>query len=109
MSYGKPVKNPFYEQIVRDGIRFRIDRAGRPVKNHRVTNPYYDRIQQEGGVRIRRYRGRPEKDAKNAGPTVVKSVRLPPELWKRFDAQAAREGITRHAALRQSILIWLQS
>jgi hypothetical protein len=100
------VKNPFYERIMRDGIRIRSERQPEPGRP--VTNPYYEHIRQAGGVRLRARSGRP-RAGESAGPTETRSVRLPPAVWARVEAQAEREGLTVHAAVRQAVLIWLKS
>lgn len=58
------------------------------AKSKQITNPFYERITR-GGIRF--------------------AMRLPPSVWARAEAQAARESISLHAALRQAILIWLCS
>ncbi len=104
------VENPFYRRIQQDGFRIVVERPSDDVRRKRFkddANPYAERIKRDG-MRIHRYRGRPEKSA-GACPTVVKSIRLPPKIWNDVDAQAAREGKNRHAALREAVLIWLRS
>ncbi|MBI4705985.1 MAG: CopG family transcriptional regulator [Deltaproteobacteria bacterium] len=101
-------RNPFFGSVERNGIRFVTATNARPVGDRAVSNPYYRRIEQDGGVRLRVRPGRPRK-GEPAGATTVKSVRLPPQIWERVEVQAEREGMTRHAAIRQAILIWLQS
>ena len=102
MPKGKQITNPFYERVERGGIRFVNERP--TVRGRPPTNPYRERL--AGGVRLRP--GRP-RSGEDSGATVVKSVRLPPAIWARAEAQAAREGISLHAALRQAVLIWLRS
>lgn len=74
-------------------------------KRRVVTNPYYGLVDMTSPSVEK---GRPKK-SEGARPTVTKSVRLPPEVWKRLKDQAEREGKTLHAAMRQAALIWLQS
>ena len=100
------IKNPFYASVMRDGIHIKPHRIIRPGVP--VTNPYFERVQRAGGVRIRIGSGRPKKGEK-ADATETKSVRLPPVIWKRAEAQAESEGLSLHAAMRQAILIWLRS
>jgi hypothetical protein len=38
----------------------------------------------------------------------VKSVRLPPAVWKRLEAQARIEGVALHAIVRTALLEWLK-
>jgi hypothetical protein len=100
------IRNPFYEEIQRNGIVIDVQRPGEDP-NAPSRNPYYAHIRAAGGVHIyppgRPRRGEPRR------PTVVKSVRLPPEVWKQVRAQAKRERISLNAAMRQAALIWLQS
>ncbi len=104
----RPVRNPFFTNVERTGIRIVTPVEPLPHGGREVSNPYYPHVGQPEGVRLRVRRGRPPR-GEEAGATVIKSVRLPPEIWKRVEAQAEREGLTRHAAVRQAILIWLQS
>lgn len=104
----RSVRNPFYERVRRTGIRLVISAEPLPHGKRKPSNPYLERIEKAGGVVLRVGRGRPRK-GQEVGPTVPKSVRLPAGVWRRLDAQAAREGLTRHAAMRQAVLIWLRS
>ncbi|MBX3182696.1 MAG: hypothetical protein KIT72_19120 [Polyangiaceae bacterium] len=56
-------------------------------------------------ARIRAGRGRPKKGTE-AGGSVPKSVRFPPEVWARLERKAKREGLTLHAALRAAVASW---
>ena len=98
------VRNPFYEEIQRNGIVIDVDGQS---SNEPSKNPYYASIRAAGGVHIyppgRPRRGEPKR------PTVVRSVRLPPKIWEQVQAQAKREGISLNAAMKQAALIWLQS
>jgi hypothetical protein len=100
------VRNPFYMEIQRSGICLINPIRSLPHGKRSPSNPYYQRIMDTGGVCIEL--GRPRRNEK-ARPTVVKSVRLPPEVWKRVTRQAAREHIPVHAAVRQAVLLWLQT
>ena len=100
------VRNPFYADVQRSGICLVNPIQSLPHGKRNPSNPYYQRIMDSGGVRIAL--GRPRRNEK-ARPTVVKSVRLPPEVWKRVKRQAAREHIPVHAAVRQAVLLWLES
>ena len=66
-------------------------------------NPYAARVAVEGIVHVGR--GRPRKGTET-GPTVPRSVRFPPQLWKVLEAKAKAEGLTLHSALRTAILEW---
>ncbi len=69
-------------------------------------NPYAARIARDGYV-VNVKRGRPPKGSE-AGPTVTKSVRLPPEVWERLEASARVQGVALHALLRAALLAWLE-
>lgn len=68
-------------------------------------NPYAKRIK-AGGIELQVGRGRP-RTGKELGPTVVKSVRLPPALWKRLEQQAREKGVALHALVRSALVDWL--
>jgi uncharacterized protein (DUF4415 family) len=101
----RDVRNPFYADIQREGIIFATPIQSLPHGNRKPSNPYYLRGEVEG---MHVSLGRPKRHEK-ARPTRVKSVRLSPDVWKRVQAQAKREQISLNAALRQAVLIWLQS
>jgi hypothetical protein len=69
-------------------------------------NPYAARIAKEGYT-VHVSRGRPRK-GEETGPTVTKSVRLPPEVWNRLKERALAEGVPLHALLRAALLAWLE-
>lgn len=71
------------------------------------SNPYAKRVAAEG-VTFHVARGRPKKGAET-GPTVPRSVRFPAHIWKRLEAQAKAAGIPLHAALRLSVMAWLDT
>jgi len=50
-------------------------------------------------------RGRP--DHGTSRPTVARSVRLPPAVWKRLEAKARAERLNVHQAMRAALLGWL--
>lgn len=100
------VTNPFYDRVIQEGIGVIGDPA-RTAGRTRVTNPYFDSARKK--VKIHRHQGRPRKGTAPIGPTEVKSIRLPREVWEQVDEQARREKKTRHAAMREAVLIWLKS
>lgn len=65
-------------------------------------NPYAARIEKTGVV-LQVGRGRPRRGAET-GPTVTKSVRLPPAVWAKLEKRARAEGIAVHALLRRALL-----
>lgn len=114
-KYGSPRPNPFAKRIAREG--WELEHAGpsavslkempevrRGVKGRR--NPYTKRIASQG-VELQVGRGRPRAGAET-GPTQVKSVRLPPLVWKRLEEQARTEGVALHALVRAALLAWLK-
>ena len=69
-------------------------------------NPYAARLARDGyTVHVRR--GRPRR-GEETGPTVTKSVRLPPEIWARLEEEARAGGIPLHALVRSALLAWLE-
>ena len=72
-------------------------------------NPYAARIARSGyTVHVTRGRGRPLK-GEETGPTVTKSIRLPPAIWKQLEQRARAEGLALHALLRLALLAWLDA
>ena len=65
-------------------------------------NRYAARIR-EAGIVLQVGRGRPRREAET-GPTVTKSVRLPPAVWAKLEKRARAEGIAVHVLLRRAIL-----
>ena len=68
---------------------------------------YAERIK-AGGLTLQVGRGRPRGGAET-GPTVLKSVRLPPAIWKELEKRARAEGVAVHALVRKAILALLRS
>ncbi|HXK18554.1 MAG TPA: hypothetical protein VNG33_12160 [Polyangiaceae bacterium] len=68
---------------------------------------YAERIK-TGGLTLQVGRGRPRGGAET-GPTVLKSVRLPPSIWKELEKRARAEGVAVHALVRKAILALLRS
>jgi len=60
-----------------------------------------------GGLTVQVGRGRPVAGTEG-GPTVPKSVRLPPAIWKELEKLARAEGATVHALVRKAILALLR-
>jgi len=69
-------------------------------------NNYAERIK-TGGLTLQVGRGRPRGGAET-GPTVLKSVRLPPAIWKELEKRARAEGVAVHALVRKAILALLR-
>jgi predicted DNA-binding ribbon-helix-helix protein len=82
-------------------------------------NPYAERIQKDGGytiaidgkkpyfVSVRTHAGRPKR-GDIAGPTKVRSVRLPTAFWEGLDKRAAANRTTTQEELRRAIAEHLQ-
>jgi hypothetical protein len=69
-------------------------------------NNYAGRIKADG-LTLHVGRGRPRAGAET-GPTVLKSVRLPPTIWKELEERARVEGVAVHALVRKAILALLR-
>ena len=67
---------------------------------------YAQRIKADG-LTLHVGRGRPRAGAET-GPTVLKSVRLPPTIWKELEKRARAEGVAVHALVRKAILALLR-
>ena len=67
---------------------------------------YAERIKADG-LTLQVGRGRPRAGAET-GPTVLKSVRLPPTIWKELEERARAEGVAVHALVRKAILALLR-
>ena len=67
---------------------------------------YAERIKADGFT-FHVGRGRPRAGAET-GPTVLKSVRLPPTIWKKLEERARAEGVAVHALVRKAILALLR-
>jgi hypothetical protein len=70
------------------------------------ANPYTARIAVEG-VELQIGARRPAA-GKEVGPTVTRTVRLPPAVWRAVERVARRQGLSVHAALRVAIAEWVQ-
>jgi len=69
-------------------------------------NPYAQRIAAEG-LSVHIARGRPKKGMET-GPTIPRSVRFSPQVWKHLEQRAKAEGLPLHAALRAAVLAWVR-
>jgi hypothetical protein len=103
------VKNPFYERIRREGFQFVLPPPKRPRGRKRaITNPYYERIVASGGVTVHVPMGRPHKHER-ARPTIVKSFRVAPDLWKMVRERAEHDRVTMNAIMREALVNHLRS
>src|SRR5581483_1333314 len=109
--YGRGRRNPFASRIRREGWELVHDGPSKASLREMPeiargtrgrANPYSKRLKARG-VELQVGRGRPSRK----GPTEVKSVRLPPSLWKQLEAEAAVEGIALHALVRAALVRWL--
>lgn len=114
-AYGRRRRNPFAKRIAKEGRDLvhrqpsrvsleEMPEVGATTKGRR--NPYAKRIATQG-AQLQVGRGRP-RAGEETGPTHVKSVRLPPMVWKELEEQARVEGLALHAVLRAAILDWLK-
>lgn len=112
--YGRGRANPFAKRMREEGWQLVHDGPSAaslrdmPELPPDVTgrrNPYAKRIK-AGGIELQVGRGRP-RAGRRVGPTVVKSVRLPPALWKRLEQQAREKGVALHALVRSALVDWL--
>jgi hypothetical protein len=105
-------RNRFARRIAREGFALVHDEPTRAslraipeadFSRARVRrNPYAAQIR-AAGVTLQVGRGRPNAAAE-VGPTVTKSVRLPPAVWARLAKRARAEGVAVHALVRRAIL-----
>jgi hypothetical protein len=114
-KYGRRRRNPFAKRMAREGWELdhegpslasleEMPELGDKLKGRR--SPYAKRIASQG-VELQVGRGRPRAGTE-LGPTQVKSVRLPPAVWKRLETQARVEGVALHAIVRTALLEWLK-
>jgi hypothetical protein len=105
-------RNRFAARIAREGIELAHDSPSRAsleaipeadfASANVRKNRYAARIQ-KAGIVLQVGRGRPRREAET-GPTVTKSVRLPPAIWAKLERRARAEGIAVHALLRRALL-----
>ena len=105
-------RNRFAKRIAREGVEIAHDAPSEAslkempeadfskLKTRR--NRYAKRIE-AGGMTLQVGRGRPRR-GHEVGPSVLKSVRLPPSVWAKLQAHARAEGLAVHALLRRAIL-----
>jgi hypothetical protein len=109
-------KNPYAKRMKREGWELvheepskaslrAIPELTEGAKSQR--NPYARRLRAQG-IELQVGRHRPLQ-GKEVGPTVVKSVRLPPAVWARLEKQARTSGMALHALVRAALLEWLDS
>jgi len=99
-SDARPIRNPFYEDIRRNGVVVDVQRES----DLGTVGTHHARV---SGLRSLPL-GRPKR-GEVRGPTSTRSVRLPVDLWELVRAQARRERISLNAAMRQAAQIWLRS
>ncbi len=105
-------RNGYAKRIAREGIGVAHDGPSRSsldaipeahfagAKLRR--NPYASRIA-AGGITLQVGKGRPVRAAQ-VGPTVPRSLRLPPAVWRELERRARAEGVAVHALLRRAVL-----
>ncbi len=109
-------RNRFAKRIAAEGIEIVHDAPSRAsleempeadfTKLKVRPNPYARRIEATG-LSLQVGRGRPRR-GREVGPTVLRSVRLPPSVWAKLERRARAEGVAVHALLRQAILELLE-
>jgi hypothetical protein len=110
-------KNRFAKRVAKEGLDLVPDEPSRAslaeipeADFSRVSvrrNPYAARIK-ASGLLLQVGKGRPKRGAE-IGPTLLKSVRLPPAEWKELERRARSEGVAVHALVRKAILALLRS
>jgi hypothetical protein len=110
-------KNRFAKRVVKEGLELVHDEPSRAslaeipeAKFGQVRvrrSPYAARIKADG-LLLQIGRGRPKRGAET-GPTVPKSVRLPPAVWQELERRARSEGVAVHALVRKAVLALLRS
>lgn len=113
--YGPARANPFAKRMKVEGWQLVHDEPS-PASLREMPelaagvsgrrNPYGKRIR-AGGIELQVGRGRPRAGTES-GPTMVKSVRLPPALWKRLERQARARGVALHALVRAALADWIE-
>ena len=110
-------RNRFAKRVAREGLKLAHEEPSRAslaeipeadFNEARVRrNPYAARIK-ASGLLLQVGKGRPKRGAET-GPTVLKSVGLPPAVWKDLERRARAEGVAVHALVRKAILALLRS
>jgi len=110
-------QNRFAKRVKKEGIMLVHD-APSPASFKAVPEADFGRVKvrrssyaeriKAGGLTLQVGRGRPRGGAET-GPTVLKSVRLPPAIWKELEKRARAEGVAVHALVRKAILALLRS
>jgi hypothetical protein len=110
-------KNRFAKRVAKEGLELVHDEPSRAslaeipeadfgrVRVRR--SPYAARIE-ASGLLLQVGKGRPKRGAET-GPTILKSVRLPPAVWKELERRARSEGVAVHALVRKAVLALLRS
>ena|SRR5450432_832212 len=102
-STGVVRRNPHAGRMRKEGVMM-PGPDGNPV--HMTYDELTRQVQREARIQVRR--GRPRL-GENAGPTVTRSVRFPPEVWAKLEKKAQKAGLPLHAALRTAVLKWLKT
>lgn len=109
-------QNRFAKRVKKEGILLVHDSPS-PASLKAIPEADFDRVKvrrsnfaeriKTGGLTLQVGRGRPRGGAE-MGPTVLKSVRLPPAIWKELEKRARAEGVAVHALVRKAILALLR-
>lgn len=109
-------QNRFAKRVKKEGILLVHDSPS-PVSLKAIPEVDFGRVKvrrsnyaeriKTGGLTLQVGRGRPRGGAET-GPTVLKSVRLPPAIWQELEKRARAEGVAVHALVRKAILALLR-
>ena len=109
-------QNRFAKRVKKEGILLVHDSPS-PASLKAIPEADFGRVKvrrsnyagriKTGGLTLQVGRGRPRGGAET-GPTVLKSVRLPPAIWKELEKRARAEGVAVHALVRKAILALLR-
>jgi hypothetical protein len=109
-------QNRFAKRVKKEGILL-VHEAPSGASLRAIPEADFDRVRvrrstyaeriKAGGLTLQVGRGRPRGGAET-GPTVLKSVRLPPAIWKELEKRARADGVAVHALVRKAILALLR-
>jgi hypothetical protein len=109
-------RNRFAKRVAKEGLEFVHDEPS-PASLAEIPEADFDEVRvrrspyaariKAGGLLLQVGKGRPKRGAET-GPTILKSVRLPPAVWKQLERQARAEGVAVHALVRKAVLALLR-
>lgn len=104
-------RNPYAARIAREGMELvhhepsRVSLAEMPEADFSVARVHRNTSRSraaESATRIQYGRGRPPMEAE-VGPTEVRSLRLPADMWRALEVEARERRTTVHAMLRELV------